>query len=156
VKLLDQHEHAQVDNEYPHGDAEDQANVHRSAAAGLLALFDQFPKALLLAELIVLGHGQFCAEEEIAQRILVQHTVHGNAFLAPVEVDAVVLCPIAEQPLPIALQDAKFLLVQLVEVFRQELEFGQQVELEVLGQRGHFGGADFIEDDLEHSGRRLG
>jgi hypothetical protein len=30
------------------------------------------------------------------------------------------------------------------------LEFRQQIELEVLGQRGHFPGADGIEDHLKH------
>jgi hypothetical protein len=78
--------------------------------------------------------------------------MHGDAFLAPFEIDAVVLGPIAEKPLPIALDGAKFFRVQMVEVIGQKLKLGEKLELHVFGQGGHLSRADFIEDDLEHEG----
>jgi len=43
----------------------------------------------------------------------------------------------------------------LLKVFGHELKLGEQVELHRLGERGHFGGADFVEDDLKHLGVRI-
>src|SRR5438552_17159306 len=45
-----------------------------------LALLDQFPKLAGFAELLILRHRQFAAEQEIPKRVLVQDAVDGDSY----------------------------------------------------------------------------
>ena len=58
------------------------------------------------------------------------------------------------QLFPFALDHAETARIQIIEVFRENLEFSQQIELQRLRQRRHFRRAQFVEDDLEHVGDR--
>ena len=66
------------------------------------------------------------------------------------EVDAVILRAIAVQLFPLALDHPELALVELVQIGRENLKLRQQIELQSLRQSRHFGGAQLIEDDLEH------
>src|SRR5436305_1294483 len=57
------------------------------------------------------------------------------------------------RPLAVAFEFAKLRGVQIVEVIRQHLELGEQIELQLLRKGGHLCCAQFVEYDLVH---RLG
>jgi hypothetical protein len=46
--------------------------------------------------------------------------------------------------------------IERVQVGGKDLELCQEVELEILRKSAHLGGADGIEDDLEHEGEGRG
>ena len=83
--------------------------------------------------LIVIGHRQFGAEEEILDRILMQDAVDQDALRMALKVDAMVATAVAVQCAPVALDLLEFLPAQGIEVIRQYLKVGKQVELEILG-----------------------
>ena len=78
-----------------------------------------------------------------------QDAMNGDAFGPALEVDAVILCAVAMEDLAVALEPPEFLRVQIVEVVGEAVEFREQIELQLLRQGSHLGGAYFIEDDLE-------
>jgi hypothetical protein len=90
------------------------------------------------------------AEKKIANGILVKHAVDQQALGMTLKVDPVILCaiPVERPALPRNLSEP--LLIQGVEILRQKMKLREQLELEILRQRSHFGGADLVEDDLEH------
>ena len=98
----------------------------------------------------VLGHGEFGAEEEILDRVLVQDAMDEQAGFGALEVDAVFLGAIAVQIALLAMQLAEFIRIGFVEVLGQEIEFAQDLELKELRQLRQLGGAAVVEDDLEH------
>jgi hypothetical protein len=121
-----------------------------SGFTGPLTLLNQLPKLPRLAKLIVLRHRQLTAEEKIAQRVLVEDAMNSDTLRATLEVDAVILRPITMELLALALNHPESAGIEVVEVFRQDLKFREQIELESFWQGGHLGGAQFVEDDLEH------
>ena len=69
----------------------------------------------------------------------------------PLEIDPVIPRPVAQERPPVPRDLPELPVPGRIEVAGQELEFRQQVELEVLRQRGHFPGADPVENHLEHA-----
>jgi hypothetical protein len=116
----------------------------------LFTLFDQLPKAGVLLELFIFRHRQFRTEEEIPDSVFVEDPVYEDALLASLEVDPVIVGAIPVEAFSFALDDAERLGIEAVQVVWQKLEFGQQLQLKFLGDSGHFGRADFVEDDLIH------
>src|SRR5207249_11649219 len=54
------------------------------------ALLDQFPKLAPLLQLLILARRQFGAEKKIAQRVLVQHPMDGDAFRGVFEINLII------------------------------------------------------------------
>ena len=114
------------------------------------ALLDELPEFSRLPELIVFRHRQFASEKKIPQRIFVQNAVHRYPFRTPFKVDTIIFRAITMQFLSLALNDAEAAGVEIVEVFRQNLKFREQLELKGFRQRRHLCRAQLVEDDLEH------
>jgi hypothetical protein len=82
-----------------------------------LALLNQLPKLARLAKLIVFCHRQFAAEKKIAKRVFVQNAMHGNPFVAFLEINTIILGPIPIEPFSFTLDQAKSLRVEVIEIF---------------------------------------
>jgi hypothetical protein len=59
---------------------------------------------------------------------------------------------VAVQSAAIAANRPEIGTIERIKVGWQNVELCEQVELEILGEGAHLGGADGIEDDLEHGG----
>ena len=116
----------------------------------LFTLFDQLPEAGMLLKLFVFRHRQFRAKKEIPDGVLVQDPVHQDAFVAAFEVNPVIVGSITVETFSFSLDDAERLGIEAVQVIRQKLEFGEQLQLKFFWNSGHFGRTDFVEDDLIH------
>jgi len=55
-----------------------------------LALLDESPELARFPKLRVLGRRQFTAEKKIAQCVFVQDTMHGDPFVALLEINPVI------------------------------------------------------------------
>src|SRR5438552_1021094 len=129
------------------------SEVERSLALRLprpLALLDEFPKLRFFAQLRVFCNRQFGAEKKISKRVLVQDAMDFDALVGLCEINPVILRAITIQLFPLALDHAKALRVEMIQILRQNLELGQQLELQFFRQRRDLGRAQLIEDDLEH------
>ena len=82
-----------------------------------------------------------------------QYAMDDDAFLDAFEIDAVILGAIAVELLAVPLKHTEALGVEIIEIIGQHFELREKVELQILGQRGHFPSTQFVEDDLKH-GRR--
>ena len=98
----------------------------------------------------IVGHREFRSEKEVPDCVLVEDAVNQDPLGMALEVDAVIAATEAVKGASIALDLAEEGPVQGIEIFRQDLEFREKVQLEILGKCAHFGGADGIEDDLKH------
>jgi len=67
------------------------------------------------------------------------------------EVDPVLLGAVAVQRSPVARHPAEALLRQRIQILRQEMEFREEVELEILRELRHLRRADPVEDYLKHA-----
>jgi len=65
----------------------------------------------------------------------------GDSFRALFEINPVILGPVAVKFFPFPLDDPKPAGVEIIEVLRENLEFGQQLQLERFRQGRHFRGA---------------
>jgi hypothetical protein len=74
----------------------------------------------------------------------------GNALVRFLEIDPVILRPIAIQLFSLALNHAKPLRIKMIQILGQNLELCQQLKLQPFRQRGYFCRTQFVEDDLEH------
>jgi hypothetical protein len=106
-------------------------------------------------EHLIFAEGNLGAEEEILERVLVEHPMDEEAGVGALEVDAIFLGAITVKIPFLSLELSEFLGVSLVEVLREEVEFAQDLELEQLGQLGELGGATVVEDDLKHEGKAI-
>src|SRR5205085_9368632 len=84
--------------------------------AGPFALLDQVPKLAPLLQLLIFARGQFGAEKKIAQRVLVQHPMHRDAFRRLFEINPVILGTIPIQPFTISLQQTEPAAIETIEV----------------------------------------
>ena len=116
----------------------------------LLTFFDQFPKAGVLLQLFIFGHRQLRAKKKIPDGVFVQDPVDQDALFAPLEVNSVIVGSITVETFPFPLDDAERLGIEAVQVVRQKLEFGQQLQLKFFWDSGHFSRTDFVENDLIH------
>src|SRR6266699_2917692 len=69
-----------------------------------LALLDQFPKLAPLLQLFILARGQFGAEKKIAQRVLMQHPMNGDALRGLFEINPVIFRAITIKFFPASLE----------------------------------------------------
>jgi hypothetical protein len=113
---------------------------------------DHFPELIGRFRLIIVGHRQLRSEEEVADRVLVEHPVDEDAIGMPFEINPVIAAAEAVKRAAIALDLAEIRPVEGLEIIRQDLELCEKVELEILGKGAHLGGTDGIENDLEHAG----
>jgi hypothetical protein len=118
----------------------------------LFAFFDQFPKAGVLSQLFIFRHRQLGAKKEIPNGVFVQDPVHQDTLRTALEVNPVIVGSIPEETFSFPLDDAERLGVEAVQVVRQKLEFGEQLQLKFFWNSGHFGRTDFVENDLIHRG----
>src|SRR6266496_288792 len=116
----------------------------------LLTLLDQLPEFARLAQLRVFRNGQFAAKKEIEKRVLVQNAIDLDTFVGLREINTVIFRAITIQFFPRALDHAKPLRIELIQILRQNLELRQQLKLQLLRERGDLGGAQFIKNNLEH------
>ena len=103
-----------------------------------------------LGRLVLIGHRELRAEEEVADGVLVEDAVDQDSLLVALEVDAVVAATEAVKRAAVPLDSAEIFPVERTKIIGKDLELGEEVELEILGKGAHFRGADGIEDDLEH------
>src|SRR5207302_4334854 len=94
------------------------------------ALLDQFPKLAPLPQLLILARRQFGAEKKIAQRVLVQHPMHRDAFRCLFKINPVIFGTTPIQSFAIALQQTKSAAIETIEVLRQNVKFSEQIELQ--------------------------
>jgi hypothetical protein len=111
---------------------------------------DHLPELIGSLNLIVLGHRKLRAEEEVADRVLVEHAMDEDAIGVFLKVDAMVAAAVAVQGAPVTANGAEVGSVEGIQVGGKDLELGEQVELEILREGAHLGGADGVEDNLEH------
>ena len=74
----------------------------------------------------------------------------GDAFVRFLEIDPVIFRPIAIQLFALALNHAKPLRIEMVQIFGQNLELCEQLKLQFLWQRRYLARTQLVEDDLEH------
>ena len=104
------------------------------------------------SEGFILAQGHFRTEQEIGKCSLVQDAVDDNGAVLHLEIETVFLRPESMEDVAIPLDAPEFIAAQTVEILLRDAEFFEQLELLQGPQSGNFGGADFIEDDLEHIG----
>ena len=100
--------------------------------------------------LFIFRNREFGAKEEIAQGVFVEHAMHDDAFLHALEINPVILGPIAQELFAFPLQHAKAGRVEIIQVVGKHFELSKEIQLQILGEGGHFPGAQFIEDNLKH------
>lgn len=105
-----------------------------------------------LGLIVVVRHGEFGAEEKIADRVLVEHAMDEDALGMTLKIDAVITAAVSVKGSSVPFDPGKILTVEGFKVGREDLELGKKIELEILGKGTHLGGADGVEDDLEHGG----
>lgn len=136
------------------------SKIRRTASHFLrpLPLFDQLPEALAVGQHLILVARDLAAvaKKEIAQRILVQHTMHTHSAVHHFKIDAITFSPVAVERLSVALQFPKPLAVHLLQILRRHLELRKQFQLEHGIQLADLGGTQFIEDDLKHAAAIIG
>lgn len=103
-----------------------------------------------LGLITVIRHRQLGSEEEVADGILVEYPVNQDSLRVALKVDAMIAAAETVQGAAVALDPAEVGSIEGVQILRQDLKLGEQIELEILGKGAHFRGADGIEDDLEH------
>ena len=79
-----------------------------------------------------------------------EHAVHDDPFARALEIDAMILGAIAKELFTLALQDAEAGRIEIIDVVGQDFELREEIQLEILRQRGHFAGAKFVEHNLKH------
>ena len=88
-----------------------------------------FPELVGTLSLIVVGHGQLRAEEEVADRVPVEDAVDENAPGVVLKIDAVILAAITVKCPPVALNPAEILTIQATEILGKDLKLRKQIEL---------------------------
>ena len=110
----------------------------------------RFPEAGVLLQLLIFRHREFRTKKEIADGVFMKDPVNQNALRTALEIYPVIVGPISVKTFSFPLDDAESLGIQAIQVVRQKLEFSKQLQLKFLWDSGHFGRADFVEDDLVH------
>jgi hypothetical protein len=117
-------------------------------------LMEQLPKligALGLVCLIgVIGHRELRTEKKITDGVFVKDAVDQDPLGMALKVNPVIPATETVKGASIPLDFAEIFSIKGVQVFGEHLKLREKIELEVLGQGTHFGGADGVEDDLEH------
>jgi len=84
--------------------------------------------------MILVRHRQLGAEKEIADRILVKHSVDQDSLGMAFKINPVIAAAIAMQCAAIALDLRELFAAQGIEIFGKNLKLGEQIELEILGK----------------------
>jgi len=84
--------------------------------------------------MILVRHRQLGAEKEIADRILVKHSVDQDSLGMAFKINPVIAAAIAMQCAAIALDLRELFATQGIEIFGKNLKLGEQIELEILGK----------------------
>jgi hypothetical protein len=79
-----------------------------------------------------------------------EHSMNKDPVVMLLKVDAMVTAAVAVQGASVSADCSKVGSIERIKVGGKNLELGEQVELEILRESAHLGGADWIEDDLEH------
>ena len=84
-----------------------------------------------------------------------QDAMHPHIAIQDTKVDAVIPSTAAVETLSTTLEYAvAFAQNGIVHIRRLDIESLQEVKLRLRGQLGELGGADVVEDDLDHAGKR--
>jgi len=103
-----------------------------------------------LGLIVIIRHRELGAEEEVADRVLVKHAMNEDPVGVFLKVDAMIAAAVAVQSAAIAANRPEIGTIERIKVGWQNLELREQIELEILGEGAHLGGADGVEDNLEH------
>ena len=119
---------------------------------GAGAFVDELPEVFGFGELFVFaGAGEVAAEEEVLEGVGVHDALDADGLVVGGEVDAVVAGAAAVEFFAFAVEDAEaFGEAAFSEVGFGDVEGFEELELDLGGQLGELGGADFVEDDLDH------
>jgi len=101
--------------------------------------------------MILVRHRQLGAEKEIADRILVKHSVDQDSLGMAFKINPVIAAAIAMQCAAIALDLRELFAAQGIEIFGKNLKLGEQIELEILGKCAHFRRACGVKYYLKHA-----
>ena len=113
---------------------------------------DQGPEIFGSREpLVFIIERKFRTEEKVPDGVFMEDTMDQDTLGMPLEIDPVIrrAIPVKRAALPGDFSEP--LLVERIGLARQKMELREQLELEILRQCSHLGGADFIENDLEHA-----
>jgi len=122
----------------------------------LIALFfvlvDELPKSLLLPEVLVfLIHRKIGAIKEVADSVFVQHSIHQDSIGVFLKIDAVITGSATVERVPVTAYLPEATAIEVLQILGKNLELHQQLQLQILRQRRHFGRADFGKDRLKHA-----
>ena len=83
-----------------------------------------------------------------------QDAMHPHIAIQDTKVDAVIPCSATVKPLPSTLQYAVSLAENgVIHIRRLDVKRLQEMKLRLRRQLGELGGADVVEDDLDHAGK---
>jgi len=82
-----------------------------------------------------------------------KHSMDEDPVGVLLKVDAMVTAAVAVQGASVPADCSEVGSIERIKVGGKNLELGEQVELEILREGAHLGGADGIEDDLEHESK---
>lgn len=131
---------------------------HHSDPPGALAFFDQGPEGFRLGEGIIVTHREIGAIEKILEGVFAQDAVDDDrpVILRDLEIDPHITGAVAIKLFPIPFDLAELrafrMVLDTLEILGFDLEFIEHFELLERGELRDLGGADFVEDDLEHAG----
>jgi hypothetical protein len=131
------------------------SNAARYSLILLFTFLDQLPEAGVLLQLFVLCHWQFRPEEKIPDGVFVQDAMHEHAFRTAFKINPVVIGAIPIETFPFSLDDPERFGIKAVQIVRQKLKLGKQLQLDYFWNPCNFGCTDFIENDLVHRVRPL-
>lgn len=120
--------------------------------APLFILVDELPKSLLFAEVLVfLIHRKIGTIQEVADGVFVQHSIYENAIWVFLKINAVITGSAAVERVPVPAYLPEATAIEILQILGKNLELHQQLQLQILRQRSHFGRADFGKDRLKHT-----
>jgi hypothetical protein len=122
-----------------------QALVVRAAGGG----FDEFPELGVLLQRLVFADGETRTEEEVLEAVLAQDAVDDDPEFVALKIDAVIPQTETVEELVVALQPAEALKIGAHHFLREAAKLTENLQLQLLGHLGEFGGAGGVKDDLE-------
>lgn len=104
--------------------------------------------------MFVFATREVAAEEEVLEGVGMDDALDADGLIVGSEVDAVISGSAAVEFFAFAVEDAEaFRKAAFGEVSFGDVEGFEELELDLSGELGELGGADFVEDDLDHPSR---
>jgi hypothetical protein len=119
-------------------------------AFGIPAFIDQLPEMLRFRQFLVLGERHFRTEKEIRESALVENAMDDHRAIFDLKVNAPIAGAKAIELLLIALDEAKTIVIERIEIALLHVKLIEQFELLESAHLRHFGGANFVKDNFQH------